>query len=296
MKLPPASSLKPLASSLILPSSQWQDILLAASIAWLLFETWRGWRLGLIRGFLKFAALIAAWFAGSATAAAINIGLLFFFHAPSPLIPSLLGGIVGLGAYVLINFFSALLFKKTDHYHGFLRGFLGLGGACCGILFGLFFLWGGISAIRSLGLVGEVRLLHAEQQGLPSTSDPLAYNLVRLKKSLELGPLGTWFIQVDPLTPAFYENTKKSMSLMKDHEALIRFINTPSTQKLLSNPSIRKIVNDPEVQKAMTSGNIFLLIENKNVQHAFSDPTLWQELKSFDLSAALKQATRQPNQ
>jgi hypothetical protein len=230
---------------------------------------------------------------GSATAAAIYIGLLFFFHAPSPLIPGLVGGMMGLGAYLLISFFSAFLFKKTDHYHGFLRGFLGLGGACCGLLFGLFFLWGGISAIRSLALVGEVRLLRAEQQGLPSMSDPWACNLVRLKKSLESGSLGAWFIQVDPLTSTFYENTKKSMTVMKDHEALIRFMNAPSTQKLLSNPSIRKIVNDPAVQQAMTSGNIFLLVQNKNVQRAFSDPTLWQELKSFDFSDALKQATRQ---
>lgn len=281
-----------MTSNLLLPSSQWQEIIYCVAGVWLFFEIWRGWRLGLIRGFLKFMALITAWFAGSATTATLNAVLILFFHAPSPLIPSIAGVLIGTAAYFVISFFSALFFKKTDHYHGFLRGFIGLGGACCGLLFGLFFLWGGISAIRGLGLVGEMRLLHAKQQGLSPKSDPLACNLVRLKKSLELGSLGAWFIQVDPITSGFYENTRKSMIVMKDHDALLRFMNAPNTQKLLANPRISRILHDPEVQQALSTGNLFLLFENKNIQQAFSDATLWQELKSFDLSTALNSAMK----
>lgn len=279
-------------SNLIIPSSKWQTIICIFAVLWLLLEGLRGWRLGLIRGFLKILALLVAWLAGSATAATCNTALLLFFHAPSPLIPSIAGTIVGIGIYFLISFFSALFFKKTDHYDGFFRGLLGLGGACCGLLFGLFFLWGSISVVRNLGFLGEMRLLYTEQQGLSPKSDPLACNLVQLKKSLELGPFGAWLIQVDPLTPVFYENTKKSMVLMKDHEVLIRFMNAPSTQKFLTNPHIIKMLHDPEVQQAISSGNLLFLIENKNVQDAFSDSTLWQELQSFDFSKTLNQAMK----
>jgi len=173
----------------ILPSAQWQQVILIIAGIWLLFEMWRGWQLGLIRGILRFMALLVAWFAGSATAAAMNALLLLFFQAPFPVISTIAAALVGLGLYVIIAFFSGLLFKRTNHHNGFFRWIFGLGGTVCGLLFGLFFLWGGISVIRTLGVLGEMRLIKVEQQGLPATSDSLGCNLVRLNKSLEAGPL-----------------------------------------------------------------------------------------------------------
>ncbi|MDH4469970.1 MAG: CvpA family protein [Verrucomicrobiae bacterium] len=282
-----------LASNLILSSSEWQMIICMGASLWLLFEVWRGWQLGFFRGLLKFLALIVAWFAGLTIVATLSTLFIFLFHTSSSLISSVVGVTVGIIIYFIVNFLSALLFKKTNHYRGFLRGLFGIGGACWGLLFGLFFIWGTISLIRSLGLVGEMRLLKAEQQGLPAVSDPLACNLVRIKKSIELGPLGVWFVQVDPLTSAFYANTKKSMILLQDHDAFIRFMNAPNTQELLAQPLMKKMINDPQVQQAISSGNLFQLVENKNVQQALSDPTLWKQLKSFDLSTVLNQACKQ---
>ncbi|MCF7729364.1 MAG: CvpA family protein [Chthoniobacterales bacterium] len=283
----------PLASTIILSSSEWQIIICIAAALWLLFEVWKGWQLGFFRGLLKFIALIVAWFAGSAIVATLSTLFIFLFHTSSSLISSVVGVMAGVIIYFLVSFLSALLFKKTNHYHGFFRALFGIGGACWGLLFGLFFLWGTISVIRSLGLVGEMRLLKAQQQGLSTVSDPLACNLVRIKKSLELGPLGVWFVQVDPLTSAFYENTKKSIMLLQDHKAFMRFMNAPKTQQLLAHPLMKKMLYDPQVQQAISSGNLFLLVENKNVQQALSDPILWQQLKSFDLSAVLNQACKQ---
>ena len=276
----------------ILPSAQWQQVTLIIAGAWLLFEMWRGWQLGIIRGVLRFMALLVAWFAGSATAAAMNAILVLFFQAPSPVISTIAAALVGLSIYFIIALFSGLLFKRTSHHSGLLQWIFGLGGAVCGLLFGLFFLWGGISVIRSLGLLGEMRLLKVEQQGLPASSDPLACNLVRLKKSLEIGPTGKWLTQLDPLSPAFYETTRKSMLVVKDRETMLRFMNAPSTQKLLANPSLAKLLQDHQVQEAMASGNIILLFQNKNVQRAFQDPVLFQELKDFDLLGALNYALK----
>lgn len=275
----------------ILPSSEWQKIICIIAVTWLFFEIWRGWRLGFIRGFLKFIALMIAWFAGSATNALIHTLLMFLFHACSPLISASAGAIMGIIIYFLVNGVASILFKKTDHYRGFTQVVLGIGGACWGLLFGLFFLWGAISAVRSLCLIGEIRLLTLDQKGLPPTTDPIACNLVRIKKSLEWGPVGTWLIQIDPLTSVFYENTKKSMMLIRDHEALTRFLNHPNTQQFLAHPLMKKILNDPQVQQAISSGNLILLLRNKNVHRALSDPTLWQQLQSFHFSSVLNEAT-----
>lgn len=276
----------------ISPSAEWQQIILMIAGAWLLFETWRGWQLGLIRGILRFLALIVAWFIGSATAATMSAALALFVHTPSPLIPAIIAAVIGLAVYLFIAFLSALLFKKTAHHRGFIRTFLGLGGALCGFLFGLFFLWGGISAVRSLGLLGEIRLMKAEQRGASPASDPLACNLVRLKKSLEMGALGGWFVQIDPFTTIFYETTRKSMMVLKDHDALMRFMSAPATQELLANPHLAHLLRDPQFQEAIATGNIFPLFQNSNVQQLFRDPQLIQQLKSFHLSETLDYALK----
>ena len=277
----------------ILPSSEWQKILLIIAVIWLLIELWRGWRLGLIRGLLKFIALILAWFAGLAATSMIHALLLFLFHISSPLIPGSAGLILGLIVYFLVNGVSSLLFKKTNHYRGFMQVVLGMGGACWGLLFGLFFLWGSISAVRSLGLLGEIRLLNSEKKGLPPSADPVACNLVSIKRALEGGHWGVWLMQVDPLSSLFYENTKNTIMMLSDHEALTRFLNDPNTQHFLSHPLMQKMLHDPQVQLAISSGNFMLLLGNKNIHRAFNDPTLWQQIKSFNLSTTLNAATNQ---
>ncbi len=286
------SRLQTLGSTLLQPSAQWQQILLVVALAWLLFEIWRGWKLGLIRGVIRLMNLFIAWFAGATIAAMTNAFLLLFVQRPSPLLPAIMAALVGLGIYCIIGFLSALLFKKTEHHHGLFRWILGLGGAVCGCLFGLFFLWGGISLVRSAGLLGEMRLLKAEKQGLPASSDRLGCNLVKLKRSLEMGELGAWLTQLDPLSASFYETTQESLALLKDHDALLRFINAPSTQKIVTLPSVVRVLQDSAVQQAMSSGNILPLFEDKNIQSLFQDPRFLSELKSFDLLGTLNYALK----
>ena len=276
-------------------SPQWQHWILLAAVAWLLFETWRGWRLGLIRGLLRILTLIAAWLAASAAAAATSAALAIFFQTPPSIFPTIAATIVGLGIYTLSAFIAGLLFKKTTDHHGIIRCILGFGGAFCGLLFGLFFLWGSVSLIRSLGVLGEMRLMEARQRGLRPESDVLACNLVRLGKSLELGSTGHFLIKTDPLSTTFYDNTRKLMAVVNDREALMRFIAAPATQKLLQNPRVMMVLRDPEVQSALAAHDILPLFENKNIQAAFHDSKLMDQLKSFDLTGALNYALQRPS-
>lgn len=277
------------------PSAQWQHWILIVASLWLLLETWRGWKLGLIRGILRFMTLIAAWLAAEAAAVATSAGFAIFFHKTPSILPAVVATIVGLAIYSFAAFISGLLFKRTTDHHGIFRFILGIGGALCGFLFGLLILWGGISLVRSLGVLGEMRLMEARQKGLPPSSDAMACNLVRLARSLELGSTGQLFVQLDPLSTTFYDNARKFMKVANDRDALMRFITAPSTQRLLQNRHVMALLNDAQVQEGLAAHNIFSLLENKNVKAALHDPELLKEIKSFHLTETLKYALEKPD-
>ncbi len=277
---------------MIKPSAEWQHWIFIAALAWLLFEMWRGWRLGMIRGMVKIFLLIASWIGASAAAAATSAALAIFFHTPSTAIPTVIAALVGLTIYFLGTLVAGLLLKRTEHHHGLLQTIFGIGGACCGLLFGLFFLWGGISLVRSLGLFGEMRLMEAQRRGCPVKDEGFACNLVRLERSLEMGPVGQFLISTDPLSPAFYENTRKSMKVMQDPEAFQRFLHSPNVERLLLDQRLRRVLSNQELQDEIKIGNIPAFFHDPDVQVLLHDPQLMKELKQFDLTQALDYALK----
>ena len=274
------------------PSAEWQHWIFIAGLAWLLFEMWRGWRLGMIRGMVKIFLLIAAWIGASAVAAATSAALAVFFRTPSTAIPAAIAALVGLTIYFLGTLLAGFLLKRTEHHHGLLQTIFGIGGACCGLLFGLFFLWGGISLVRSLGLFGEMRLMEAQRKGCPLKDESFACNLVRLERSLEMGPVGQFLISTDPLSPAFYENTRKSMKVMQDSEAFQRFLQSPNVERLLMNPRLNHVLNNRELQDEIKIGNIPAVFHDPDIQALLHDPQVMKELKQFELSEALDYALK----
>jgi len=286
---PTAYSLQPV---IIKPSAEWQHWIFIAALAWLLFEMWRGWRLGMIRGIVKILLLIAAWMGASAAAAATSAALAIFFRTPSTAIPTGIAAVVGLTIYFLGTLLAGFLLKRTEHHHGFLQTIFGIGGACCGLLFGLFFLWGGISLVRSLGLFGEMRLIEAQRKGSPLRDQTMACNLVRLERSLEMGPVGEFLISTDPLSPAFYENTRKSMKVMQDPEAFDRFLHSPGVERLLAYPQLNRVLNNPRIQEEIKVGNFPAIWSTPDIQALLHDPRLMQQLKQFDLTQALDYALK----
>ncbi|MBX9577217.1 MAG: hypothetical protein K2W97_01930 [Chthoniobacterales bacterium] len=277
---------------MIKPSAEWQHWIFIAALAWLLFEMWRGWRLGMIRGMVKIFLLIAAWIGASAAAAATSAALAVFFRTPSTAIPTAIAALVGLTIYFFGTLLAGFLLKRTEHHHGLFQTIFGIGGACCGLLFGLFFLWGGISLVRSLGLFGEMRLMEAQRKGCPLKDESFACNLVRLERSLEMGPMGQFLISTDPLSPAFYENTRKSMKVMQDPEAFQRFLQSPNVERLLMNPRLNHVLNNRELQDEIKIGNIPAVFHDPDIQALLHDPQVMKELKQFDLSQAVDYALK----
>jgi len=268
-------------------SPEWQRYIFIAATTFLVWEVWRGWRLGAVRGLLRLAALFCAWIGGSTAAGATGTVVAFFSKVPPLIAPGIAGLTVGIGIYIGISFLAGLLFKKTEHHKGVVRWGFGLGGALCGFIFGLLFLWAGITLIRGLGACGELRVVQARNEGRSVTAEKSALFLIKLKESLELGATGKSLKKTDPLPSAFYDNIVKISMVAGDQQALERFCQYPETLKIIANPKVAAIIQDPALEKAAEKKNILPLLQNKHVQAAANDPQLLEQLKAFDLTAAL---------
>jgi hypothetical protein len=181
----------------------WQTAFLFAGAIFLLWQIWRGWRAGLFRSGVNFAAILVSAVFGllAAEIAAAPFGGLRY-------LPGFLAGLVvggGLGIFLFFGIWlvGALTFKQTEHYaFGPLRFIWGVGGALFGFLLGLAILLVTVSLIRALGAVAEARLATQEPSALgPESMRRLTNSLATLKKSLELGSAGRLLESVDVLPP-----------------------------------------------------------------------------------------------
>ena len=268
-------------------SPEWQRYLFYAATLFLLWEIWRGWRLGLVRGLLRLAALFFAWAGGSAAAGATGTCASFLSKVPPLFAPVVAGFCVGLGIYVGVSLLAGLLFKTTQNHRGVLRWGFGLGGAVCGIVYGLILLSASITLIRGLGALGELRLAQAQQEGRSPATEQKTLFLIKLRKSLELGVTGQRLQGVDPLPTSFYDNMVKISVVMGNPQSLERFLQYPGVQKLLSNPRMVALAQDPAFAKAAESRNFLPLFRNKNVQAVANDPQVIAEFKEINLGEAL---------
>jgi hypothetical protein len=271
-------------------SPEWQRWIFIVASLLLLWEVWRGWRLGAVRGLLRLAALFCAWIGGSAAAGATGTFLAFFSKVPPLLAPAIAGLSVGLGIYLLISLAAGLLFKTTRDHAGIVRFGFGAVGALCGVLYGLLLLWAGISLIRGLGALGEMRMIGIRQDGAGAVSSPIPRFLVKLKASLELGATGKTLRHADPLPTAFYDNIVKLSMVAGDPSAMERFLGYPGTLKILSNPRVRALLEDPALLRATETRNFLPLLRNSNLLALAGDPALPGLIRSFDLTGALDYA------
>lgn len=269
---------------------QWQRYLFLAATLFLIWEIWRGWKLGAVRGLLRLAALFCAWIGGTAAAGATGTVIAFFSKVPPLIAPAVAGLTVAIGIYIAISMLAGLLFKKTEHHGGVVRWGFGVGGAICGMIYGLLLLWGGITMIRGLGACGELRLVNAGLTGRSEQNEGTARFFLKLKRSLELGATGRTLKDADPLPTSFYDNIVKVSMVAGDQQALERFIEYPETLRILSNPHIAALLQDPALERASQSRNILPLLRNKHLQAAMEDPQFVASLRVFNLSAALDYA------
>jgi len=280
----------------------WQGVLFVLAILLLAVETWRGWRAGVARAGINFAAVILSGLVGlfAARLAAAPFG---GFEDPAGFVTgSLIGGGLALFMFVVLWLTGIIFFKRTDHQAGgVFRLVWGSGGAFFGFLMGLVIVWGGISIIRSLGALAEARVqiardaaaspTHPFRPSPAPTPPPLASSLVKLKESLELGPAGQVVQSVDLLPPDFYDLIVQTARITGDPRALQRFFEYPGLEKLLTNPKFVTLINDPDFQKAGQNVNISTvasLLTNPKLRAIAEDPEVAEELKKIDLRAALK--------
>jgi len=276
-------------------SPEWQRYIFIGATVFLIWEIWRGWKLGAVRGLLRLAALFCAWIGGTTAAGATGTVIGFVTKEPPLLAPAIVGLLVAVFIYIALSLVAGLLFKTTEHHAGVVRWGFGAGGAVCGLIYGLLLLWGGITMIRGLGALGELRVVQARNEGRPLDSERKALFLIKLKESLELGTTGKTLKQADPLPTAFYDNIVKISMVAGDQRALERFCQYPSTLKIIANPNISALLQDPDLERASQSRNILPLIRNRHVQAAMNDPKLLAQLQSFDLTAALDYALEPQN-
>ena len=275
-------------------SAQWQHLIFVGAGLFLLWQVWRGWRLGAVRGLLRLAALFCAWIGGTAAAGATGTVIAFFSKVPPLIAPAVAGITVALGIYLAISLLAGLLFKTTENHAGVVRWGFGAGGALCGVIYGLLLLWGGISMIRGLGALSELRVVQARHEGRSLATEKNALFLIKLKESLELGVTGRGLKRADPLPTSFYDNVVKLSMVAGDQQALERFIQYPGTLRIIANPHLAALLQDPALERASQSRNILPLLRNKHVQAAMEDPKLLAQLRDFDLTAALDYALTPP--
>ena len=286
-------------------SSLWQTVFLSFAVILLLFEVFRGYRLGLPRQLMRGAAIIAGY-----AAAYFGGGLLLpllrpILKWPDFIVSMIAGSLLALLVYGIISSLGSILFKRTaQHSSGSIRLIYGLTGAATGLCFGFFFIWLILVGIRSVGAVAEAQTSARPQPTLPSSGpdpakplalqnfdpDSLSAFLARLKNSIEQGKLGEVIKQTDVTPPGVYQALKDAGTVAANPESARKFLSFPGAQELSDHPKIVALRNDPEVARLIREGHLLELLQNRRILDAANDPTLVEKVKQFDIKKALEYA------
>jgi Colicin V production protein len=293
-------------------SPLWQVVFISFAVILILFEVVRGWRLGLMRQITRLVAL------GAAYAAAFFGGKLFvpiarsFFKMPDPVLSIVCGAVLAFAVYAVVSGVGAILFKRTTQQEsGLVRLIYGFAGASVGLFFGLFLLWLTVASVRTIGALAEGQAGSRSGAAARSARDPtahaldvrrrflseseggmqtLATSLARLKKSLELGLLGSVLKNSDPISQRTYEVLEKAGSVISSPERTQKFLTFPGARELSEHPKIVALRSDPEIADLIAQGRFLDLLQNPRVVDALNDPVLAERIRKFDIQRALDYA------
>lgn len=275
-----------------LGSPFWQNVLLYGATVFILWEIYAGWRRGLIRGGLHFGAFVASGLIGMLVGQTVGavVGVVL------PGVAFLAGFLTGAAAALVILgvclFLGAVLFKRTSQQPpGLVRWTFGAGGAVFGLLTGLFILWGAVSIIRTSGAVAKSGIAGQKSQ---EASTPLR-TFAMLKDSLEMGPVGDIVESIDILPSETYDHMIRLGQLSKNPDAMMRFLDYPGMQEIISHPRMQALLQDPVVVQSAENKNFLTLIQSRTVLNAVTDSSLQKLVMALDLEKALDYAML-PNQ
>jgi hypothetical protein len=270
-----------------LGSPFWQNVLLYGAAVFMLWEIYAGWRRGVIRGGLHFAAFVASGLLGMLVGQTVGAVVGVVLPGVAFLAGLASGSVVALLTLALCLFLGAVLFKRTSQQPpGLVRWVFGAGGALFGLLTGLFILWGAVSIVRTSGAIAKSSIAGQNSQDVPASTRTFAV----LKDSLEMGPIGEIVESIDILPSDAYENMTRLGQLAKNQDALFRFLDYPGIQEILAHPRIQALMQDPVVVQSAENKNIISLMQSRSLLNAATDPSLQKLIMALDLEKALDYA------
>ena len=300
---------------LVSGSPLWQTIFLSFAGILLLLQVLRGWHLGLPRQLVRLAALVAAYSTALFGGRLLLPLLRPLIKVPDFIISAVGGAILAMIVYSVINTVGTILFKRTGQQQsGIVRLAYGATGAVLGLFFGLFFIWLLLLGIRSLGAVAEAQINASGPRQIPRfeeragarsarsnraspvetpQQDSIAMSLARLKKSVELGPIGGVVKQTDVLSGGASETLGQVGEVFSKPERAARFLSYPGVTELADHPKILALRADPEIASMLEQGRLWALLQDDRLIEAANDPDLARQIKSLDLKAALDYALRE---
>jgi hypothetical protein len=295
-------------------SSLWQTVFLLFAIGLLLFEFFRGWRLGIMRQLMRGAAMIAAYAAGYFGGDLILPLLRPIFKWPDFLLSMLGGAVLALVVCGIIASLGSILFKRTAQQSaGSVRLVYGLSGALVGLCFGVFFIWLILVGIRSIGSVAEAQVQARPKVETPPNPvsrsartprredgpsvenfnpDSVTTFIARLKNSVELGSVGEAIKKTDVTPSSVYQTLHDVGTICANPESAQRFLSFPGAIELGQHPKIVALRHDPEIAALIQQGRLLELIQHPRILEAANDPTLVERVKKFDLKKALEFAAK----
>jgi Colicin V production protein len=287
-------------------SPLWQTVFLSFACVLILFEVVRGWRLGLMRQLIRAVAIAAAYASAIFGGKFLLPMLRPFLKVPDIVIVAIGGAILAFIVYFVIATVGAILFKRTGQQSpGAVRFLYGICGAIAGIFFGLFSVWLVVIGIRSLGAIAEANVqAHAAHKAASlsrtthqisaPTEPPIAETMAKLKRSIELGPVGQVVRGADIVPVSTYETLGKVGNVFSNPQSAERFLSYPGAKELTENPKIVALRDDPEIIRMIQEGRLLDLLHDSRIIDAVNDPALANGLKSFQFQSALDYATK-PN-
>jgi len=272
-----------------------QMIFFGAAALFLLYETIRGWRLGIVRQLVRLLALASAYLAAVFLGGYL-VPILRLTGYPDLVLQPAAMAIAGIAAYFVISFVGRVLFRKTtDQDIGAVWFLYGVSGALLGVVFGLVLVTAMAVAIRFLGTLADgITRQPGGTDRAPAAKKATVAGLVELKHSLEAGKTGEFLQTVDPIPKKAYEIIEKIGRVSASPEAIRRFLDYPGAQELTQRPEIASLRDDPEVVLALREGRYLALLKNSRISKAANDPKVKELVGRFNLEGALDYALEAP--
>jgi len=243
-----------------------QLLFLAFAAVVVLYQMYRGWRLGVVRQIARVCAIVLAYMAAF-WGGPLTLPLLRPLGYPDCLLVLAGGAGLAMLTYFFLWLLSGILFKRTAHQTAtpvwFLYGSLG---ALLGVVFGLVLVMFAVIAIRLFG--GE------------------------WKQTLESGTLGEVLTTIDPVPRSIYTIADKIRQTTSNPAALERFL-AFSGSTLAAQPEIVALRDDPDILAAVQDHRYLSLLKNEKFVAAVNSPKINEMVRQFDLEKALDQALKE---